>query len=179
MSKWTWIQEHCGRKLTNNTYQRIPSMHTSVFFLWQSRNRKEWWLLRAYILEKNTFWRKRTSRTRARRCFAKEEAFIIDWQQPWTLCVCLGTQLRPALCNSLDCSPPGSSVHGNSPAKNTGVGWHALPSRGSSQPRDWIHVSCIAGGFFIVWSHGFYKNNLSYRLRLKDDVMRCRDMVFL
>ena len=26
-----------------------------------------------------------------------------------------------------DCSPPGSSVHGDSPGKNTGVGCHALP----------------------------------------------------
>ena len=26
----------------------------------------------------------------------------------------------------MDCSPPGSSVHGNSPGKNTGVGYHAL-----------------------------------------------------
>ena len=32
----------------------------------------------------------------------------------------------PTLCNSLDCSPPGSSVHGDSPGKNTGVGCHAL-----------------------------------------------------
>ena len=26
----------------------------------------------------------------------------------------------------MDCSPPGSSIHGNSPGKNTGVGYHAL-----------------------------------------------------
>ena len=26
----------------------------------------------------------------------------------------------------MDCSPPGSSVHGDSPSKNTGVGCHAL-----------------------------------------------------
>ena len=30
--------------------------------------------------------------------------------------------------------------------------WVAMPSsRGSSQPRDWTQVSCIAGGFFTVW----------------------------
>ena len=28
--------------------------------------------------------------------------------------------------------------------------WVAMPSRGSSQPRDWTCVSCIAGGFFIT-----------------------------
>ena len=31
----------------------------------------------------------------------------------------------------MDCSPPGSSVHGDSPGKNTGVGCHALlPTQG-------------------------------------------------
>ena len=30
------------------------------------------------------------------------------------------------LCDPLDCSPPGSSVHGNSPSKNTGVGCYSL-----------------------------------------------------
>ena len=42
------------------------------------------------------------------------------------MCVCLVTQLRLTLCNPLDCSPPGSSVHGDSPGKNTGVGCHSL-----------------------------------------------------
>ena len=31
------------------------------------------------------------------------------------------------LCDPMDCSPPRSSVHGDSPGKNTGVGCHALP----------------------------------------------------
>ena len=30
------------------------------------------------------------------------------------------------LCDQMDCSPPGSSLHGDSPGKNTGVGCHAL-----------------------------------------------------
>ena len=31
--------------------------------------------------------------------------------------------------------------------------WVAMPSsRGSSQPRDWTCVSCIAGGFFTIWA---------------------------
>ena len=33
------------------------------------------------------------------------------------------------LCDPMDCSPPGSSVHGDSPGKNTGVGRHALLQR--------------------------------------------------
>ena len=39
---------------------------------------------------------------------------------------CLVTQLCPTLCNPVDCSPPGSSVRGDSPGKDTGVGCHAL-----------------------------------------------------
>ena len=40
---------------------------------------------------------------------------------------------RVRLCNPIDCSLPGSSVNGESPGKNTGVG--AMPSsRGSSDP---------------------------------------------
>ena len=32
----------------------------------------------------------------------------------------------PTLCNPDNCSPPSSSVHGNSPGTNTGVGCHVL-----------------------------------------------------
>ena len=38
----------------------------------------------------------------------------------------LVSQLCPPLCDPIDYSPPGFSVHENSPAKNTGVGWHFL-----------------------------------------------------
>ena len=36
-------------------------------------------------------------------------------------CVCLVAQSCLTLCNPMDCSPPGSFVHGDSPGKNTGV----------------------------------------------------------
>ena len=41
-------------------------------------------------------------------------------------CACLVAQLCPTLCNPMDCSLPGSFVHGDSPSKNTGVGCRAL-----------------------------------------------------
>ena len=65
--------------------------------------------------------------------------------------ICLVAQSCPTLCSLMDCSLLGSSVHGNSPGKNTGVGCHAL-SRGYSQPRDQTQVSCVAGGFFTLWA---------------------------
>ena len=51
------------------------------------------------------------------------------------------------LCDPMDCSPPGSSVQGDSPGKNIGVGCH--PWR-SSQLSDRTQVSCIAGGFLTI-----------------------------
>ena len=49
----------------------------------------------------------------------------------------LVTQSCPTLCDPMDCSPPGSSVHGDNPVKNTGVGCHSLlqgifPTQGSN-----------------------------------------------
>ena len=44
----------------------------------------------------------------------------------FTCVLCLVTQSCPSLCDPMICSPPGSSVHGVSPAKTTGVGCHAL-----------------------------------------------------
>ena len=38
----------------------------------------------------------------------------------------LGAQSCPTLFGSMDCSPPGSSIHGVFPGKNTGVGSHSL-----------------------------------------------------
>ena len=44
-----------------------------------------------------------------------------------SLCaVCLVTPSRPTLCSPINCSPSGSSIHGDSPGKNTGVGCPAL-----------------------------------------------------
>ena len=40
--------------------------------------------------------------------------------------MCLVAQLCPTLCDPMDCSPPGSSVRGDSPGKNIGVGCLAL-----------------------------------------------------
>ena len=55
------------------------------------------------------------------------------------------------LCDPVDCSPPGSSVHGILQARI--LEWVAVPfSRGSSWTRGWTQVSCIAGEFFTVWA---------------------------
>ena len=43
--------------------------------------------------------------------------------------LCLAVQSCPILCDPTDYSPPGSSVHGDFPGKNTGVGYQALLHR--------------------------------------------------
>ena len=48
--------------------------------------------------------------------------------------MCLVAQSCPTLRNPMDYSPPGSSVHGESPSKNTRVGCHALLLHGIFQP---------------------------------------------
>ena len=51
------------------------------------------------------------------------------------------------------CSLPGSSVHGILQARI--LKWVAIPfSRGTSWPRDWTQVSCIAGRFFYRLNQG-------------------------
>ena len=59
-------------------------------------------------------------------CFCREGNLAV---------LCLVIQSRPALCDPMDCSPPGSSVHGDSPGKNTGVGCLALLLNPGIKPR--------------------------------------------
>ena len=51
----------------------------------------------------------------------------------------------------MDCSAPGSSVHEDSPGKNTGTDCHAL-LQGIFPTQDQTQVSHIAGRFFTVWA---------------------------
>ena len=65
--------------------------------------------------------------------------------------LCLVAQSCPTLCNPVDCSPPGSSVHWVLQART--LEWVATPSsRGSPQPRDGTHVSCTADRFLTSWA---------------------------
>ena len=56
------------------------------------------------------------------------------------VCVCVSVESLSRVrlfCDSMDCRPPGSSVHGDCTGKNTGVGCHFLlqgifPTQGSN-----------------------------------------------
>ena len=60
-------------------------------------------------------------------------------------------QSCPTLCDPMDCSLPGSSIHGVFQARI--LEWVAISfSRRSSQPRDWTQISHTVGRRFIVWA---------------------------
>ena len=71
-----------------------------------------------------------------------------SWPPPSTdkvsyLCVYPQWLSRVQLCDPMNCSPTGSSVHGIFQARI--LEWVVISSsRGSSWPRDWTCVSCIA-----------------------------------
>ena len=82
------------------------------------------------------------------------------------------------------CSPQGSFVHGILQARI--LEWVAIPfSRGSSQPRDWTHiscVSCIAGGFFTTEPPGkSLRNSVLIFKVVKENIKFClwnKELIF-
>ena len=76
-----------------------------------------------------------------------ESAYVEPWIQKESEIA----QSCLTVCDPVDCSPPGSSVHGILQARI--LEWVAISfSRGSSQPRDRTRVSRIAGRRFILWA---------------------------
>ena len=81
-----------------------------------------------------------------------------DWHSLFSHQACVyakSLQSCPTLCNPMDCSPPGSSVHGDSPDKNNKVGCHALLQKifltqGSNLRLLSFMSPALAGGFFIT-----------------------------
>ena len=78
--------------------------------------------------------------------------------------VLLVTKSYLTLCDPVDLSPPGSSVHWVFQARI--LKWVAIPfSRGSSKSRIQTQVYCIAGRFFTLWATKealYYKHKYSY-----------------
>ena len=95
-------------------------------------------------------------------CWSKPAGIIaIHWFFDWLLlsfqrcvCVCVSCSVvSDSLRPHEPCSPRGFSVHGILQARI--LEWIAIPfSKGSSTPRDWTLVSCIADRFFTIWAIG-------------------------
>ena len=66
-------------------------------------------------------------------------------------CVCSVIQSSLTLCNPIDFSPPGTSVHGI--LQERILEWVAISfSRGSSRPRDQTHISCTGRQILYHWA---------------------------
>ena len=89
------------------------------------------------------------------------------------------TQSCPTLCNPMDCSLPGFSVHGIFQARI--LEWVAISfSRRSFQPRDWTQVSHIVGRCFTIWATSWGKSQeeriilLNGYLAMSGDIFNCQ-----
>ena len=76
--------------------------------------------------------------------------------------MCMRAQLCLALCNLMDCSLSGSSIHGISQARI--LECVAISSPRGSWPRDRTRVSCIAGGFLTIYCATWESLHCSIRL---------------
>ena len=86
------------------------------------------------------------------------------------VCVCvLVAQLRPTLCDPMDCGPPGSSVHGTSQARvleQAAISFRDLPDPGIELAS--LTSPALAGEFFITSAHsmGVKSSNSDCRIRV-------------
>ena len=63
----------------------------------------------------------------------------------------LVAKLCPTFCDTMEYNSLDSTVHEILQART--LEWVVIHfSRGSSWPRDWTQVSCIAGRFFTIWA---------------------------
>ena len=93
----------------------------------------------------------------------------------WNIMFVLVAQMRLTLCNPVDCSPPGSPVHGILQGRIPE--WVAIPfPRGSSQPRDWTFGFCIVGRFFTIWVTGKAQNGALLSHKKEWKIATCSNM---
>ena len=83
------------------------------------------------------------------------------------------TQSCLTLCDPMDCSLLGSSVHRIFKARM--LEWVAISfSKGSSQPRDQTQVSCIVGGCFTVWTTREVSKTLLNNVRTRKKLFKTK-----
>ena len=87
------------------------------------------------------------------------------------VCVCvLVAQSCLTLCDPIDCSPPGSSVHGILQARI--LEWVAIPfSRRSSQARDWTQVNKHIFFFIFLSIMGYHRTLNTVPCAIQEDLV--------
>ena len=124
-------------------------------------NRLGSWNSRSYFSHSSGGWKTRSGYKHVRvlgralflTCRQQPSLPVFTW--PFSACIhcfcCSVAKSCLSLCDPMDCRTPGSSVHVILQARI--LEWVTIAfSRESSWPRDRTKVSCIAGGFFIVWA---------------------------
>ena len=124
---------------------RIPVWVTIPFSRGSSRPRDQ---TRVSYISGRFFTVSATREAQGHMYYSNKVGFINYFDNYVTPCAVLSRSVV-SLCDPIDCSPPGSPAHEDSPGKNTGVGSHSI-SWGSSQPRDQTWVSCIVCRFFTI-----------------------------
>ena len=125
-----WTEEPGEQSMGSQSWTRLSNLHTMLFDI----------ILSYIFLDMSP---------QVRKTKANEQDYI----KLKTFCTVKETKVKvkvsqscPTLCDPVDCI-----VHGILQARI--LEWVAIPfSRGSSQPRDWTQVSCIAGGFSTSWA---------------------------
>ena len=132
----------------------LSSPSPSAFNLSQHQSLFQWVNL---VIKKNepviqvTTWRNLKKNTLGEKSQTQKNRCPICHLYEFFFCFVLVPQSCLILSDSMDFSLLGSSVYGILQARI--LEWVATPfSKGSSRPRDWIQVSCIAGRFFTIWA---------------------------
>ena len=141
----TWRKLKC--KLLRKSQSEKATYHV-ISIVWHSGKRKTMETVRRRLMVSRGLEGRRDEEKEHR-------GFFRQWNYSTRHCNdgCMRAQLlQPclSLCDPVDCSPPGSSVHGILQA--TILEWIAVLPPGDL-PRDWTHISCsscIAGRFFTA-----------------------------
>ena len=114
-------------------WMQVSHIAGGFFTSWATREAQE------YLSVASSFSRRSSQPRNQTRVSLINGRFFFNWAIREA---CLVTKLCPTLCDPMDCSLPGSSVHGVSQERI--LKWVALSfSRGSSWFRDWTCLSCI------------------------------------
>ena len=129
LNNWSWCLIHKHLSLTCVSFFRVPVSTAQISSM------KNQWLIH-------------TMKTYSKRDVTERLSWSPSFKIPTGKDVhAKSSQLCSALCDPIDCSLPGSSVHGILQART--LEWVAISSsRGSSQPRDQWASLALAGVFF-------------------------------
>ena len=137
---WVWLKVGEGGHRGWDGWMASPPQWTWV---WVSSG-SWWWTGRPGMLQSIGLRRVRHDWVTELRLIMKKKHDLTKYylHETHIKFVCSVAKLCLTLCDPMDYSPPGYSVHGISQARI--LEWIAISSlRGSSQPRDWTHISCI------------------------------------